>query len=216
MAIRVLLADDHQLFREGVRSLLEKAPGVEVVGEAADGRTALGLARETAPDVVIMDISMPDLNGFEATRKLKAMLPQTRVIALSAFSYRRFVKQMLEAGAQGYLVKDCAFDELVRAVRTVANNLVYLSPVVAAGVVDASLGKGADADSGGPAKLSPRQREVLQLIVEGHSAKQIAARLHVSVKTVGTHRQQIMKRVGVGSVVDLIKYALREGLTPLD
>jgi DNA-binding NarL/FixJ family response regulator len=216
MAIRVLLADDHQLFREGVRSLLEKAPGVEVVGEAADGRTALGLARETAPDVVIMDISMPDLNGFEATRKLKAMLPQTRVIALSAFSYRRFVKQMLEAGAQGYLVKDCAFDELIRAVRTVANNLVYLSPVVAAGVVDASLGKGADAADGTTVKLSPRQREVLQLIVEGHSAKQIAARLHVSVKTVGTHRQQIMKRVGAGSVVDLIKYALREGLTPLD
>jgi DNA-binding NarL/FixJ family response regulator len=123
---------------------------------------------------------------------------------------------MLEAGAQGYLVKDCAFDELIRAVRTVANNLVYLSPVVAAGVVDASLGKGADAADGTTVKLSPRQREVLQLIVEGHSAKQIAARLHVSVKTVGTHRQQIMKRVGAGSVVDLIKYALREGLTPLD
>ncbi len=216
MSIRVLLADDHQLFREGVRSMLEKDPGIEVVGEAPNGRSALDLARETAPDVVIMDVSMPDLNGFEATRQIKAALPKARVIALSAHADRRFVSRMLEAGAHGYLVKDCAFEELTRAVQTVAGNLVYLSPVVAGSVVRSSLGKGPDSESGAPAVLSPRQREVLQLVVEGHTTKQIAARLHVSVKTVETHRQQAMKRVGASSVAELTKYALREGMTSLE
>jgi DNA-binding NarL/FixJ family response regulator len=216
MAIRVLLVDDHQLFREGLRSLLEKEAGIEVVGEADNGRTALELARQCVPDVVIMDVSMPDLNGVEGTRQIMATLPKVRVVGLSAHGDRRFVSHMLKAGAAGYVTKDRAFDELSRAIRTVMDNLIYLSPTVTGGIVEGCLGQGEPAESGAPAALSPRQREVLQLIAEGQATKQIAARLHLSVKTVDTHRHLIMQKVGASSVQDLVKYALREGLISMD
>jgi two-component system, NarL family, response regulator NreC len=216
MSIRVLLADDHQLFREGLRSLLEKDPGIEVVGEADSGRTALYLAMQHAPDVVIMDVSMPDLSGVEGTRQIMAALPGVRVIGLSAHGDRRFVTRMLEAGAAGYVTKDRAFDELARAIRTVVDRLVYLSPSVAGGVVQSCLGLGGEAASDELKALSPRQREVLQLIAEGESTKRVAARMHVSTKTVETHRQIIMKKIGASSVQDLVKYALREGLISME
>ena len=216
VAIRVLLVDDHQMFREGLRSLLAADPEIQVVGEADSGRTALKLACATKPNIIVMDVSMPDLNGVEATRQIKAAVPHSRVIALSAHSDRRFVARMLEAGASGYLLKDCAFDELTRAIHSVSKNQIYLSPAVAAGVVEDSLGRTLSTQPQGTAALTPRQREVLQLVAEGLATKQIAARLHVSVKTVETHRQQLMKRLDVQSVADLTKHAIREGLTSLD
>lgn len=216
MAIRVILADDQQLFRAGLRSMIEKDPGIDVVGEAGGGREALRLAREVVPDVIVMDVSLPDLNGIDATHEIKAVLPKVGVIGLSAHSGRHFVRRMLDAGASGYLLKDCAFEELARAIRAVADHLVYLSPAIAAGVIETSVGAAGGAQAGPSAELSHRQREVLQLIAEGLPTKQIAARLHISVKTVETHRVQIMKRLNIQSVAELTKYAIREGLTSVD
>jgi DNA-binding NarL/FixJ family response regulator len=215
MAIRVLLADDHQLFRQGMRSMLANDAGIEVVGEAASGRSAVQLARQLVPNVVIMDISMPDLNGIDATRRIKERSPGIQVLALSAHADRRFVTGVLAAGAAGYILKDSAFEELCRAIHTVAGKQVYLSPAVAGGVVEASLGLTPANGAPGAAVLTSRQREVLQLLAEGLNAKRIAARLHVSVKTVETHRAQTMKKLGCQSVADLTKYAIREGITSL-
>jgi len=216
MAIRVLLADDHQLFRQGMRSMLANDAGIKVVGEAASGRTAVELARQLVPNVVIMDISMPDLNGIDATRRIKERCPGIQVLALSAHADRRFVAHVLAAGASGYLLKDCAFDELCRAVSAVAKKQVYLSPAVAGEVVHASLGRSARSAGGGTGPLTSRQREVLQLLAEGLNTKRIAARLHLSVKTVETHRAQTMKKLGCQGVAELTKYAIREGLTTVD
>jgi DNA-binding NarL/FixJ family response regulator len=215
MAIRVLLADDHQLFRQGMRSMLANDAGIEVVGEAASGRSAVELARQLVPDVIVMDISMPDLNGIDATRRIKERSPGIQVLAVSAHADRRFVTGVLAAGAAGYILKDSAFEELCRAIHTVAGKQVYLSPAVAGGVVEASLGRTPANGASGAAVLTSRQREVLQLLAEGLNAKRIAARLHVSVKTVETHRAQTMKKLGCHSVADLTKYAIREGITSL-
>jgi DNA-binding NarL/FixJ family response regulator len=215
MAIRVLLADDHQLFRQGMRSMLANDAGIEVIGEAENGRSAVQLARQLVPDVVIMDISMPDLNGIDATRRIKERSPGIQVLAVSAHADRRFVTGVLAAGAAGYILKDSAFEELCRAIHTVAGKQVYLSPAVAGGVVEASLGLTPANGASGAAVLTSRQREVLQLLAEGLNAKRIAARLHVSVKTVETHRAQTMKKLGCPSVADLTKYAIREGITSL-
>jgi len=216
MAIRVLLAEDHQLFRQGLRSMLANDAEVEVIGEAASGRSAVELARQLVPDVVVMDISMPDLNGIDATRQIKQRSPGIQVLALSAHADRRFVTGILAAGAAGYILKDSAFEELCRAIHTVAAKQVYLSPAVAGGVVEASLRSApADGASGADA-LTPRQREVLQLLAEGMNTKQMAAHMHLSVKTIETHRTQIMKRLDCQSVADLTKYAIREGLTTVD
>ena len=216
MAIRVLLADDHQLFRQGLRSMLANDAGIEVIGEAENGRRALELARQLVPDVVVMDISMPDLNGIEATRQIAARAPRTRVLALSVHSDRRFVTGILAAGAAGYLLKDCAFDELCRAIHAVAKKQVYLSPAVAGEVVDAYPRGSEGAASSALRDLTPRQREILQLLAEGRATKQIAAHLHVSVKTADTHRQHIMDKLGLHSVAELTKFAIREGLTSLE
>lgn len=215
MAIRVLLADDHQLFRQGLRSMLANDAGIKVIGEAENGRSAVQLARQLVPNVVIMDISMPDLNGIDATRRIKERCPGIQVLAVSAHADRRFVTGVLAAGAAGYLLKDSAFEELCRAVHTVAGKQVYLSPAVAGGVVEASLGRAPASGASGAAALTPRQREVLQLLAEGLNTKRIAARLHVSVKTVETHRAQIMERLNCHSVAELTKYAIREGITSL-
>jgi DNA-binding NarL/FixJ family response regulator len=216
MSIKVLLADDHRVFREGLRALLEKSADIRVVGEAENGRAAVRLTRDLAPDVIVMDVSMPELNGIEATRQISSRLPSTKVVALSMHADRRFVTEMLKAGARGYLLKDCTCEELVTAIRTTAAGKTYLSPAVADEVVKAYLSQAPESDSGpdGTA-LTDRQREVLQLLAEGHTTRQIALRLHVSIKTVETHRHQIMDKLNIHSVAELTKYAVREGLTSL-
>ena len=216
MGVRVLIADDHRIVRDGLRSLIAEEQDMSVVGEAENGRAAVELAQELSPDVVIMDVSMPGLNGLEATRQIRKAVPAPRVIALSMHADRRFVTGMLSAGASGYLLKDCAFEELVRAIRAVASGQTYLSPGVAGAVVQDYVNRLAASDQPAPSVLSPREREVLQLVAEGWATKEIAAQLHVSVKTIETHRRQIMDKLGVGSVAELTKQAIRMGLTSLE
>ena len=215
MSIRILLADDHKIVREGLGALIDQQSGMEVVAQAEDGRTAVELARKLSPDVVIMDIGMPELNGVEATRQILAMVSGVRVIALSMHSDRRFVGEMLRAGASGYLLKDCAFEELDRAVRTVISNRIYLSPGITGVVVEDYLHPARSRDKGASSLLTSREREVLQLLAEGKSTKQIAFDLKLSGKTIETHRQRIMKKLKLHAIADLTKYAIRTGLTSL-
>jgi len=216
MTIRVLLADDHNIVREGLRSLLEKEPDIEVVAMADNGRTAVQLAGELKPDVAVLDIAMPEMNGIEATRRISRDVPEIKVLALSMHSARRFVTEALSAGAKGYLLKDCAAEELVRAIRTVAGNETYLSPKVAGLIVKDYLKHSPETTLSDDSCLTNREREILQLIAEGESTKEIAFKIGVSIKTVETHRQQIMKKLDLHSVAELTRYAIREGLTPLD
>jgi two-component system, NarL family, response regulator NreC len=213
MAIKVLIADDHQIMREGLRSMLEQEHDIQVVGEAEDGRATLSLARELTPDVIIMDVGMPDLNGIEATRQITGEMPRVKVVALSMHDDRRFVLNMLKAGAAGYMLKDCAFKDLAKAIRVVMTNKTYLSSEVADIVVKDYLASTSQGASSAFQLLSPREREVLQLIAEGKTSAQIADSLHISVKTVETHRQQIMVKLKIKSIAELTKYAIREGLT---
>ena len=216
MSIKVLLVDDHAIIREGLRSLLKTQPGLEVIADTDDGRKALDLVRELIPNVVVMDISMPRLNGIEATRQIIAEFPDVKVIALSIYSKRRFVADMLSAGATGYILKECLFDELVQAIKTVAAGGRYLSPRVNDVIIDDYVKRlSASADS--PFEiLKAREREVLQLLAEGKSTKQIALELHVSTKTIEANRRQIMEKLDIHSVAELTKYAVREGLTTLE
>jgi DNA-binding NarL/FixJ family response regulator len=216
MTIRVLIADDHTIMRAGLRSLLEKEDQIEVVAEAENGRKAVQLAVENEPDVVVMDVSMPDLNGIEATSQVLESLPKAKVIALSMHTDKRFVMGMLRAGASGYLLKDCASRELASAIVTVASNKKYLSPDIAGVVIEDSLYGGQQEEKTVSSILSAREREVLQLIAEGWSTKQIASHLYVSVKTIETHRRQIMKKLDLHNIADLTKYAIREGLTSVE
>ncbi len=213
MSTKVLIADDHQIMREGLRTMLEKEYDITVVGEAENGRMTLRLARELTPDVIIMDVAMPDLNGIEATRQIIGELPSVKIIALSMHDDRRFVLNMLKAGAAGYMLKDCAFKDLAKAIRVVRANKTYLSDEVADIVVKDYLASAAPIESSAFQLLSPREREVLQLIAEGKTSPQIAKLLHISVKTVETHRQQIMVKLKIKSIAELTKYAIREGLT---
>lgn len=215
MSIKVLVADDHKVVREGLRTLIEKQPGMEVIAEAENGRMALKLIKKLSPDIAIMDIAMPDLNGIEATRQIVAEAPSTKVIALSMHSDRQFVTRMMSAGASGYLLKDCAFEEVARAIRSVMARQIYLSPKIVSIVVKAFLRRSEPSDSM-LSVISPREREVLQLIAEGKTTKQIALRLHISAKTVDTHRRNIMDKLDIHSVAELTKYAIREGLTFLE
>ncbi len=215
MTIKIILADDHRIIREGLRALLEKEHGVEVIAEAADGRTTVKLCRELVPDVVIMDITMPDLNGIEATHQILSEMPDIKVIALSMHSDKRFVSEMLNAGALGYLLKDAAFEELSDALRAINNNQLYLSAQLE-GLKD-YLGRVRTPqvfDS--PPTLTTREREVLQLLAEGKTTHQIASSLCLSGKTVAAHRTQIMNKLGLKSIAELTKYAIREGLTALE
>jgi two-component system response regulator NreC len=217
MAIRVLIADDHKIMLAGLRSLLEKQSDIEVVGEAENGRKAVQMAQEKKPDVVVMDVSMPDLNGIEATTQIKESVPESRVIALSMHSDKRFVMGMLRAGAAGYLLKDCASQELANAIVQVAGGKKYLSPEITGVVINDFLQGGSpEEDETAASVLSAREREVLQLIAEGWSTKQIASHLYVSIKTIETHRRQIMKKLDLHSIADLTKYAIREGLTSVE
>jgi DNA-binding NarL/FixJ family response regulator len=218
MKIRVLLADDHTVMRQGIRALLEKQKDIEVVAEASNGREAVQMAKTSCPDIVVMDIGMPDLNGIEATRQILSDCgPKgTKVLALSMHADRRFVAGMLGAGASGYMLKDAAFDELAAAIRAVSKGAIYLSPQITDVVVDDYAKRIVDGDQSVFSMLSDREREVLQLIAEGQTTKQIATHLHVSVKTIETHRQKIMEKLDVHSVAELTKYAIREGLTDLE
>jgi len=214
MPIKIILADDHKIVRQGLRTLLEQESDIQVMGEADDGRMAVRLARELSPQVVIMDVGMPDLNGIEATRQVLAECPGVKVIALSMHSDRRFVMNMLKAGASGYLLKDSAFEELATAIRMVLTNKIYLSTEIANVVIKDYLQGGGDESVF--SVLSPREREVLQLMAEGRSSRQIADHLNISIKTVETHRMQIMHKLEIYSVAELTKYAIREGLSSLD
>ena len=216
MSIQVLLVDDHAIIREGLRSLLEKQPELEVIADTDDGRKAIELVRELLPNIVIMDITMPGLNGIEATRQITAEFPQVKVIALSIYSKRRFVADMLSAGATGYILKECLFDELVQAIKAVAAGGRYLSPRIT-DVVVSDYVKRLSASANSPFEaLKAREREVLQLVAEGKSTKQIALDLHVSTKTIEANRRQIMEKLNIYNVAELTKYAVREGLTTLE
>jgi len=210
------LADDHQIMREGLKSLLAGEKGLDVVGEASDGRDAVELTEALRPDVVVMDIGMPGLGGIEATRRIRAETPGARVLALSMHRDRRFIAGMFGAGASGYLLKDAAYEELVCAVRAVDAGKTYLSSGIQDLVVADYAERLREVDSTPGGALTDREREVVQLLAEGVSAKETAARLGISVKTVETHRQHAMEKVGVRSVAELTKYAIREGLTSLE
>ncbi|MHC4243595.1 MAG: response regulator transcription factor [Planctomycetota bacterium] len=214
--IRVLLAEDHAIVREGLRSLLEKQPDIEVVCEAEDGRIAVERARELLPDIVIMDITMPNLNGVEATRKIIKEFPQIKVIALSVHSNRRFVINMLEAGATGYVLKDGLLDELVKAIRAVTAGESYLSSKITGIVVEDYIrGLATVADS--PLySLTNREYMMLKLIAVGKSTQQIALELSVSTKTVEANRRKIMEKLNAHTIADLVKIAIVENLVALE
>jgi two-component system response regulator NreC len=214
MEIKILVADNHRVVREAVCSLLRNEFGMDIVGEAEDGRTAIQLARELKPDVVVIEVSLPNLNGIEATRQIINELPQTKVISLSARSDRRSVREMLKAGASGYVPKRCAFEELVCAIQNVVLNRTYLSSHISGMVVEEYLHRSEEQyEESAYSLLTDREREVLQLIAEGKSTKVIARELFVSPKTIEWHRRQLMKKLGVDSVAELVKYAISEGLT---
>ena len=213
---RALIADDHKIMREGLRSLLEKAGRFECIAEADDGFQAVKLARELRPDIVIMDIAMPNLNGIEATRQIKTELPEVEVVILSMHATRNYVSQVLQAGASAYLLKDSAFEELSTALLAISRGGMYLSPAIAKTAALANLRGNAPGGSGKQVEhLTKRELQVLQLIAEGTSTKDIAARLELSVKTVETHRKQVMDKLEIRSVAGLTKYCIREGLTTL-
>lgn len=212
MSLRVLLVDDHTLFREALRALLAHVPGMAVVGEASDGTQVEALVNTLQPDVVVMDVSMPGLNGIEATRRLHARHPTLRVIALSAFVYKRFVLDMLHAGALGYLAKSAAGDELVRAIHQASQGKTYLCPEATAALAELATGQGTPTGTAPVKPLGPREKEVLSLLAEGHSSAQIAAALHIAPSTAETHRRNIMRKLGLHNLAALTKYAIREGL----
>jgi DNA-binding NarL/FixJ family response regulator len=218
VSIRILLADDHRILREGLRSLLAQQPDVTVVGEASDGVTVIALARELRPDLIIMDVVMPGTDGIAATRQIRAECPETKVIALSMHSDRRFVSEMVRAGALGYLVKDSAFEELNQAVRTVMSNRPYLSSVITGTLVEDFV-RQTSAVERPPVSplhmLTSREQEVLRMLADGKRVKEIAFLLKISAKTVESHRQNIMDKLEIHSTIELTRYALREGLTSI-
>ena len=215
MATRVILADDHNILRAGLISLLKSARDFEVIAEACNGRETVNLVRRLIPDIVVMDVAMPDMNGVEATRKITRLAPGVRVLALSGHDDGVFVKGMLEAGAKGYLLKDAATAELLTALNTVLRGRIYVSPSVTDTLVVDYLQRvkgevGPDAE-----RLTTREREVLQLVAEGKSTAAIADILHLSDRTIETHRKRIMDKLGIRSIAELTKYAIREGITSL-
>jgi DNA-binding NarL/FixJ family response regulator len=202
--------------RSGIRSLLDKEPDMEVVGEAENGRVTVRLARKLSPDVVLMDIAMPDLNGIDACRQILSEDPNVKVVALSMHSNEQFVSEMLNTGASGYLLKDCNFEELSLAIRSVVADQSYLSPGVASVVLEAYRREVSRTERPECNLLTSREREVLQLVAEGRTSKNIAALLHVSMKTVDAHRHQIMHKLNIHSVAGLTKYAIVKGIMPLE
>jgi len=213
MSIRIILADDHAILRHGLSRLIEQHEGMEVVAQAGDGHSTFDLVREMSPDVVVMDIGMPDLNGIDATRQITKDFPNVKVVGLSMHSGKKFISEMLKAGASGYLPKDCAFEELITAIRTVMEGKTYLSPSIADVIVENYVRPAGSEESSAFSMLSQREREVLQLLAEGKTTKQIGLTLHISAKTVEGHRLRIMSKLNIDNVANLTKYAIREGLT---
>lgn len=209
-AVRVLLADDHTLVRAGLKKLLESLPGIMVVGEAGDGLELISLVEKLQPHLVLMDIAMPGLNGLEATARLKKAWPDIRVLVLSMHQNEEYVRQALRNGAMAYLLKDAAPLELEMAIAAVLRGETYLSPAVSRWVVSDYVHRLRD-DEQDDGHLTPRQRQVLQLIAEGQSSKDIARRLGLSIKTVETHRSQLMKQLNIHDVAGLVRYAMRAG-----
>ncbi|MBT0664620.1 response regulator transcription factor [Geobacter pelophilus] len=216
MRIKILLVDDHAIFREGLRSLIEKEADMTVVGEAGNGIEAIRLARELSPDVVIMDISMPEMNGIEATKQIREARGDVKVLALSMESDRRFIVEVLDSGANGYILKDAPFSELADAVRIVADNETYLGPRITELIIKDYLQRIPDRLPLTFESLTNREREIIQLIADGKSTKDIASQFVVSIKTIEVHRHAIMKKLNLYSVAELTKYAIREGLTSLN
>ena len=215
MKTKILLADDHKIMRAGLRSILEKQPDMEILGEAQNGLVALQLAKKLRPDLIIMDISMPDLNGIEATSRILAELSGLRVLALSMHSDRGFLIKMLKAGASGYLLKDCASEELIDAVHVIMKNRLYISPAMVDDMVRGYVQMASREDLSAFSVLTTRERDVLQRLAEGKSVKEIAHDLNISVKTVETFRHRIEDKLNLNSIAELTKYAIREGLTSL-
>jgi two-component system, NarL family, response regulator NreC len=213
MSIRVILADDHTIVRHGLSKLLQQEEDLEVIAQAENGHSTVELTRELCPDMVIMDIGMPDLNGIDATRQIIHDFPNVKVIGLSMHSGSNFVIEMLKAGASGYLLKDCALEELTTAVKTVAAGKTYLSPSITDVVVEKYVRHSNQKEDSAFSLLSQREREVLQLLAEGKTTKQIGRQLHISPKTVEGHRLRIMSKLNMDSVAKLTKYAVQEGLT---
>lgn len=214
MKTRVLLADDHALVRAGFRSLLEKIRFVKVVAEAKDGREAVELVRKHRPDVVLIDIAMPKLNGLEASARVTKEFPKTKVIVLSMYANQEYVAQAMQMGARGYLVKEDAFSELKAAIKGVTQGEVYVSPSISQRVI--GYRERVDVPYDAVAKLTPRQREILQLLAEGNSTKEIAFSLGLSGKTVDAHRLQVMKKLNIRDLLGLVRYAMRIGLVPTE
>jgi two-component system, NarL family, response regulator NreC len=211
--IRVLLADDHTILRAGVRMMLNAQPDIEVVGEASDGRHAIAEAQRLQPDVILMDITMPDLNGIEATRQVKRVLPETRVLVLTMHENEEYLFQVLRAGASGYMLKEAADTELISAIRIITNGSFYLSSSAQSMMVGDYLQRvrsGEERDS--YSELTEREREILKHVAEGYTNNQIAERLFISPKTVDTHRTHIMDKLNLHSRAELVKYAMRRGL----
>lgn len=217
MSIRLLIADDHKIMREGLKALVEKEPDIAVVGEADTGAKTVSMVQKLSPHIVVMDISMPDMNGIEATRKIVKMNNNVKIVALSGHADQHFVREMMTAGASAYILKDTAYEELIRAIREVLKGKKYLSPDIARGVLDAyvKLSKPTSENSAFVV-LTDREREVLQMIAEGKSTKEIAGDVGVSVKTIETHRRNIMEKLDLHSIAELTKYAIREGVTTVD
>jgi DNA-binding NarL/FixJ family response regulator len=215
--VKVLLAEDHTMVRAGVRAMLEASKGIDVIGEAADGREAVNLVTKLAPEVVVMDVAMSKLNGIEATRQIHAEHPRVRVIMLSMHGDRQYIAESLAAGASAYLLKDAAFTELLTAIREVVAGRLYLSQAVSSVALDDYVHRvRRGAPPGGLDKLSGREREVLQLIAESKTNSEIGVALHISAHTVDTHRRKIMEKLDIHNVVDLVKFAVRHGLASLE
>lgn len=215
--IRVLLAEDHTIVRKGIRSLLDAEATIEVIGEAENGREAVEKTEELLPDIVVMDHTMPLLNGLEATRQIRERLPDVKVLILTMHTNEEYIFEFLQAGAMGYLVKQSAPTDLVAALSAIAQGQFYLSPAISKSVVEEYLRQGVASGRGEtPAQLTSREREVLQLVAEGYSNREIAEQLHISVKTVGVHRLNIMQKLDLHSPTELTKYAIRKGIITLE
>ena len=215
--IRVLLVDDHAIVRQGVRALLDAEAFVEVVGEAADGREAVAKAEELSPDIVVTDIGMPSLNGLEATRRIKALAPQIKVLVLTMYDDERYVQRILRAGASGYVLKQAASAELISAIRAVSLGECYLSAAISKKLVDAFVRSGQTTGTEDPYDLlTDREREVLQLVAEGHTSKEIANLICIGAKTVETHRANVMDKLGIRGLAGLTRFAISRGIIAID
>lgn len=212
--IKVLLVEDHTIVRKGIKELLDNQEGIEIIGEAVDGREAIEKVKQIVPDVIVIDIKMPNLNGIEATRQIKKINPEIKVLALSAHDNEEYIRQMFQAGASGYLLKDSAVSDLVSAINAVEKGDMYLSPLISRAIVKDYMGHvGAESgDSDSLSILTGREREVLQLIAEGNTSKKIAHMLKLSANTVDVHRTHIMEKLNIHDITSLIKYSIRKGL----